>query len=65
MLMSAAAEWARERRLPLVLEVVDEGRSSAIAFYEAHGWELTHTSVADWIGPGGAPVKLRHYRLGE
>jgi len=64
-LVTVAADWARERRLPLVLEVVDEGRSSAIAFYESRGWELTHTSVADWTGPGGSPVKLRHYRLGE
>ena len=64
-LVTVAAEWARERRLPLVLEVVDEGRSSAIAFYESHGWELTHTSIADWTGPGGEPVQLRHYRLGE
>ena len=62
-LVTVAAEWAREKRLPLVLEVVDEGRSSAIAFYESHGWELTHTSVADWTGPGGSPVRLRHYRL--
>jgi len=63
--VTRAVSWARENRLRLVLEVVDEGRSSAIAFYEAHGWELTHTGVADWIGPDGAPVTLRHYRLGE
>jgi len=64
-LVTRAVSWARENGLRLVLEVVDEGRSSAIAFYESHGWELTHTSVADWTGPGGAQVKLRHYRLGE
>jgi GNAT superfamily N-acetyltransferase len=64
-LVTAAVSWAREQRLPLVLEVVDEGRSSAIAFYESHGWECTHTSVADWTRPDGSPVKLRHYRLAE
>jgi len=57
-------QWARQRRFPLVLEVVDEGRSSAIAFYESHGWQCTGTTVADWTGPDGSPVKLRHYRRG-
>jgi len=61
-LMTQAAHWARQRHLPLVLEVVDEGRSSAIAFYESHGWQCTGTTLADWTGPGGSPVKLRHYR---
>jgi len=63
-LMAQAVQWARQRRLPLVLEVVDEGRSSAIAFYESHGWQCTGTTVADWTGPDGSPVKLRHYRRG-
>jgi len=63
-LIARAAQWARRRHLSLVLEVVDEGHSSAIAFYESHGWQCTGTTVADWTGPGGSPVKLRHYRRG-
>ncbi|WP_245665733.1 GNAT family N-acetyltransferase [Actinoplanes subtropicus] len=63
-LVDVAVSWAREQALPLALEVVDEGRSPAIAFYEANGWQCTHTSVAGWTGPGGSPVRLRHYRLG-
>ena len=63
-LTARAAQWARERQLPLILEVVDEGRSPAIAFYESHGWQCTGTTVADWTGPDGSPVKLRHYRRG-
>ncbi|MCU7724804.1 GNAT family N-acetyltransferase [Actinoplanes sp. KI2] len=64
-LMTRAVEWARERRLGLSLEVAGDRRSPAVAFYESHGWRYTHTSVADWTGPGGRPVELRHYRPAE
>lgn len=61
-LVAQAVSWAG---LPLTLDVVDEGRSRAIAFYESRGWKFTHTSVADWTGPDAEPVRLRHYRLSE
>lgn len=62
-LVRRAADWARARELPLVLNVVDEGRSAAVAFYEAGGWRYTHSSVADWRAADGSAVRLRHYRL--
>ncbi|GAA1592963.1 hypothetical protein [Actinoplanes couchii] len=44
------------------LNVVENGRrTGAVAFYEATGWRYTHTSIADWTGPDGAQVRLRHY----
>ncbi|GGM42230.1 hypothetical protein GCM10011608_28630 [Micromonospora sonchi] len=52
---------ADDQRMPLVLEVVD-GDSAASAMYEATGWRLTHISTADWTGPNGEAVRLRHYR---
>jgi len=47
----------------LTLNVADEHRSPAIAFYEATGWRHTHTTDADWTSPDGRPVRLRHYML--
>jgi GNAT superfamily N-acetyltransferase len=63
-LVSTAREWARAGGVGLTLNVIEEKRSAATAFYEATGWRYTHTSVAGWTGPGGEPVRLRHYRLG-
>ena len=44
----AVPRWADEGGVELVLEVVDRGRSAAIAFYESSGWRHTETVVADW-----------------
>ncbi|GIF53007.1 acetyltransferase (GNAT) family protein [Asanoa ferruginea] len=63
-LVAEATAWAAARDLPLTLNVTDEKRSAAVAFYEATGWRHTHTEPADWTGPDGGPVTLRHYRLG-
>nr|WP_250007276.1 GNAT family N-acetyltransferase [Actinoplanes sp. M2I2] len=60
-LVDQVRAWAAERGCGLTLEVVDEHRSAAIAFYEATGWRHTHTTTADWTGPDGEPVRLRHY----
>lgn len=61
-LLAQAQKWAGSQGLDLVLDVVDDARSSAVALYEATGWQLSHLSRADWTGPGGEPVRLRHYR---
>jgi GNAT superfamily N-acetyltransferase len=61
LLADHALAWASERRLRVTLNVVDERRSAAVAFYEAAGWRYTHSSVADWVGPHGENVTLRHY----
>jgi GNAT superfamily N-acetyltransferase len=63
-LVSEVTAWAAARDLRLTLNVTDEQRSAAVAFYEATGWRHTHTAPADWNGPDGGPVELRHYRLG-
>jgi GNAT superfamily N-acetyltransferase len=55
--------WATEHEYDLTLNVTDEHRSPAIAFYEATGWQHTHTTDAAWTTPDGRPVKLRHYAL--
>jgi GNAT superfamily N-acetyltransferase len=62
-LLTPVREWARSRGLDLVLDVVDDGRGAAVALYERTGWGYTGTSRADWTGPDGAPVRLRHYSL--
>jgi GNAT superfamily N-acetyltransferase len=60
-LLTAAAALGR----PLVLEVTDEDRSSAVALYEAAGWRYTHSTTAGWTTPDGSPVRLRHYAYGS
>ncbi|WP_232234431.1 GNAT family N-acetyltransferase [Actinoplanes sp. N902-109] len=45
----------------LILEVVDKPDSPAVAFYERTGWRYTRSTTADWTGPRGEPVRLRHY----
>lgn len=61
-LLRQAEEWATVQGYDLVLEVVDEENSSAVAVYERAGWRHTGTSTADWTAPDGGPVTLRHYR---
>jgi GNAT superfamily N-acetyltransferase len=65
LLLDRAVAWASARRLRLKLNVVDERRSAAVAFYEAAGWQYTHSSVAGWVTPAGESVTLRHYALPE
>lgn len=47
----------------LTLNVVEEQRSGAVAFYEATGWRFTHRTEAAFTRPDGRPVRLRHYEL--
>lgn len=61
-LLARTQEWADARGLDLVLEVVDDRRATAVSLYEATGWQLSHISRANWTGPSGCPVQLRHYR---
>jgi GNAT superfamily N-acetyltransferase len=62
-LVDHVGAWAAEHGHDLMLNVIDEHRSAAVAFYEATGWQHTHTTDADWTTPDGRPVKLRHYIL--
>ena len=62
-LLDRAREWAADRGVDLVLEVVADEGSSAIALYERTGWRRTDTCPADWTTPDGAPVTLHHYAL--
>jgi GNAT superfamily N-acetyltransferase len=62
-LIAEAARWAGDHGYRLTLNVVDEHRSAAVAFYESTGWRHTHTTTADWTTPAGEPVHLRHYVL--
>ncbi|GGM97301.1 GNAT superfamily N-acetyltransferase [Actinoplanes campanulatus] len=64
-LVGAVREWAAGNGRTLTLNVLeDERRTGPAAFYEATGWRHTHTTVADWTGPDGHPVRLRHYVIG-
>jgi GNAT superfamily N-acetyltransferase len=62
-LLTQVRAWASGRGLGLVLEVVDDGRSAAVALYEGTGWTHQGTFRADWTGPGGEPVHVRRYSL--
>jgi GNAT superfamily N-acetyltransferase len=62
-LVNHARTWAAEHECDLTLNVTDEHRSAAVAFYEATGWRHTHTTDAGWSTPDGRPVRLRHYTL--
>jgi GNAT superfamily N-acetyltransferase len=57
-LLDHVSIWAGGR---LILNVVDKPDSSAIAFYESTGWRYTRTTTADWHGPRGEEMRLRHY----
>lgn len=62
-LLTAVVAWATEQQLALELNVTDGNRAAAVAFYEATGWQHTHTTPAGWTGPGGSPIMLRYYLL--
>jgi GNAT superfamily N-acetyltransferase len=57
-LLDHVSMWAGGR---LILHVIDKPDSAAVAFYEATGWRYTNTTTADWSGPRGEVVRLRHY----
>jgi GNAT superfamily N-acetyltransferase len=62
-LVSHARSWAAEHGYDLTLNVTGDHRSAAVAFYEATGWQYSHTTDANWTTPDGRPVTLRHYIL--
>jgi GNAT superfamily N-acetyltransferase len=64
-LIRHARSWTAEHGYELTLNVTDEHRSAAVAFYEATGWRHSHTTDADWTTPDGRPVRLRHYVPGS
>jgi GNAT superfamily N-acetyltransferase len=57
-LLDHVTVWAGGR---LILNVIDKRNSPAVAFYEGTGWRYTHTTTADWTGPRGEAVRMRHY----
>jgi ribosomal protein S18 acetylase RimI-like enzyme len=46
-LIAEAARWAGDHGYRLTLNVVDEQRSAAVAFYESTGWRHTHHGRLD------------------
>lgn len=63
-LVGQARSWAAENGYDLTLNVADEHRSPAVAFYEATGWRHSHSTDAGWAAPDGGAVRLRHYAAG-
>ena len=63
LLLTHVREWAAAQQIGLILEVVDDDRQAAIRLYESTGWVHTGTQAADWTGPGGEPISVRHYSL--
>ncbi|WP_212830931.1 N-acetyltransferase [Catellatospora sp. TT07R-123] len=61
-LLGAAVGWARERSLPLTLEVRTDA-AAAIALYERTGWRRTATTEASWTTPGNTSIQVHHYTL--
>jgi GNAT superfamily N-acetyltransferase len=57
-LLDHVSVWAGGR---MILNVIDDPGSPAVAFYEGTGWRYTHTTTADWTGARGEAVRLRHY----
>ncbi|SDT79257.1 GNAT family N-acetyltransferase [Actinoplanes derwentensis] len=65
-LVRVARDRATRLGYVLTLSVTENsGRAAAVTFYEATGWRYTHSSDADWTGPDGGLVRLRHYSAGE
>jgi GNAT superfamily N-acetyltransferase len=64
-LLGHARQWAEDRGIGLVLEVVADERSRAFALYERTGWRRTDTQEAPWTGPDGKTVLLHRYALPE
>ncbi len=62
-LLDTVTLYATEHGLGLVLDVIDESRSAAIALYERGGWQLVGVHPASWMTPDGARPQLRLYVL--
>ena len=60
-LLTTAANYAALSDLSLVLEVVDEPGSAAIALYEACDWRQAGERRADWTTPDGRHPALLTY----
>lgn len=60
-LLGRARAWAGERGLRVVLRVVADERSHAIALYEREGWRRTGTVTAQWSAPDGGRVEVHSY----
>ncbi|MEU0554366.1 GNAT family N-acetyltransferase [Dactylosporangium sp. NPDC006015] len=62
-LVACVVSWAARHGHVLTLDVTEERRSAATAFYEATGWRHLTTTDADWVADDGSPVRLRRYVL--
>ncbi len=60
-LLGAAGAFASARALRLVLDVVDEPGSVAVALYERLGWQLVTRRPAAWVDARGAHPQVRLY----
>jgi GNAT superfamily N-acetyltransferase len=60
-LLGRARGWAEERDRQVVLQVVADERSHAIALYEREGWRRTGTVTAEWTAPDGRCVEVHSY----
>jgi ribosomal protein S18 acetylase RimI-like enzyme len=64
-LLGTATAHAVEHGFGLVLDVVAEERSPAIALYERLGWRFVAERPAWWLTPAGERPRLRRYLLPE
>lgn len=62
-LVSTATQFGSSRGLGLVLEVVKEPRSAAMALYARLGWQLVGQRPAGWTTPSGDRPQLCLYLL--
>ncbi|MBQ1024960.1 GNAT family N-acetyltransferase [Micromonospora sp. C95] len=62
-LLRQARRWAAQRHLDLTLDVVEQGRSSAVALYEREGWRHVATETTSWCAPDGSAVTLHQFVL--
>lgn len=62
-LLATVTAFAEEHETGLVLDVVDERRSAAIALYEQLGWRLVGHEPAGWVTAAGVRPQLRLYVL--
>lgn len=62
-LLCAATQFGSSRGLGLVLEVVNEPGSAAMALYERLAWQLVGQHPAGWMTPSGERPQLCLYFL--
>jgi GNAT superfamily N-acetyltransferase len=60
-LLTALSAWTSERGLRLMLDVVDDDASTAVALYERLGWRLVDRRPAHWLTPQGIRLPVRVY----